>query len=231
MDNNSHRIAQFAIGGITAILIIAGLFVNNINLAWIIIGLLFADALYLSASRGWRWWKGNRNKIALRERFLLFLASLMFLFLITGTALFMMAFAYECKDGYGEFVNSEYLLRSLACSFQLFTGNIDSNVVDGISNHPYLKGLISLQAILSFCCTIAVLLSLAYARVSAYYRLHKDTKIDAEHNHLYVFFGMNDPSRLLAKSIKEREGGKAIVQRPGQYCRPVHSSPSDVYGR
>ena len=211
MDNNSHRIAQFAIGGITAILIIAGLFVNNINLAWIIIGLLFADALYLSANRGWRWWKGNRNKIALRERFLLFLASLMFLFLITGTALFMMAFAYECKDGYGEFVNSEYLLRSLACSFQLFTGNIDSNVVDGISNHPYLKGLISLQAILSFCCTIAVLLSLAYARVSAYYRLHKDTKIDAEHNHLYVFFGMNDPSRLLAKSIKEREGGKAIV--------------------
>lgn len=211
MDNNSHRIAQFAIGGITAILIIAGLFVNNINLAWIIIGLLFADALYLSASRGWRWWKGNRNKIALRERSLLFLASLMFLFLTTGTALFMMAFAYECKDGYGEFVNSEYLLRSLACSFQLFTGNIDSNVVDGISNHPYLKGLISLQAILSFCCTIAVLLSLAYARVSAYYRLHKDTKIDAEHNHLYVFFGMNDPSRLLAKSIKEREGGKAIV--------------------
>ena len=211
MDNNSHRIAQFAIGGITAILIIAGLFVNNINLAWIIIGLLFADALYLSASRGWRWWKGNRNKIALRERFLLFLASLMLLFLTTGTALFMMAFAYECKDGYGEFVNSEYLLRSLACSFQLFTGNIDSNVVDGISNHPYLKGLISLQAILSFCCTIAVLLSLAYARVSAYYRLHKDTKIDAEHNHLYVFFGMNDPSRLLAKSIKEREGGKAIV--------------------
>ena len=211
MDNNSHRIAQFAIGGITVILIIAGLFVNNINLAWIIIGLLFADALYLSASRGWRWWKGNQNKIALRERFLLFLASLMFLFLTTGTALFMMAFVYEYEEGNGAFINSEYLLRSLACSFQLFTGNIDSNVVDGIKDHAYLKGLISLQATLSFCCTIAVLLSLAYARVSAYYRLHKNTKIDAEHSHLYVFFGMNDPSRLLAKSIKEREGSKAIV--------------------
>lgn len=211
MDNNSHRIAQFAIGGITVILIIAGLFVNNIILAWIIIGLLFADALYLSASRGWRWWKGNQNKIALRERFLLFLASLMFLFLTTGTALFMMAFVYEYEEGNGAFINSEYLLRSLACSFQLFTGNIDSNVVDGIKDHAYLKGLISLQATLSFCCTIAVLLSLAYARVSAYYRLHKNTKIDAEHSHLYVFFGMNDPSRLLAKSIKEREGSKAIV--------------------
>lgn len=211
MGNNSNIFAQCAIGGIAIILIIAGLFVNNIYLAWLIIGLLLADALYLSASRGWRWWKGRHNKIALRERFLLFLTSLLFLFLITGTALFMMAFVYESEEGNGTFINSEYLLRSLACSFQLFTGNIDSNVVDSISDHPYLKGFISLQAILSFFCTIAVLLSLAYARVSAYYKLHKKTKIDADHNHLYVFFGMNDPSRLLAKSIKEREGSKAIV--------------------
>ena len=94
MDTN-NRIVQRFIGGVAILLIIAGLFVNNINLAWIIIGLLFVDALYLSASRGWRWWKGNHNKIALRERFLLFLASLMFLFLTTGTALFMMAFVYE----------------------------------------------------------------------------------------------------------------------------------------
>lgn len=211
MGNNSNRIAQCAIGGIAIILIIAGLFVNSIYLAWLIIGLLLANALYLSVSRGWRWWKGSHNRIALRERFLLFLTSLMFLFLITGTALFMMAFVYESEEGNGTFINSEYLLRSLACSFQLFTGNIDSNVVDNISDHSYLKGFISLQAILSFFCTIAVLLSLAYARVSAYYKLHKKTKIDADHNHLYVFFGMNDPSRLLAKSIKEREGGKAIV--------------------
>lgn len=211
MGNNSNRIAQCAIGGIAIILIIAGLFVNSIYLAWLIIGLLLANALYLSVSRGWRWWKGSHNRIALRERFLLFLTSLMFLFLITGTALFMMAFVYESEEGNGTFINSEYLLRSLACSFQLFTGNIDSNVVDNISDHSYLKGFISLQAILSFFCTIAVLLSLAYARVSAYYKLHKKTKIDTDHNHLYVFFGMNDPSRLLAKSIKEREGGKAIV--------------------
>lgn len=211
MGNNSNRIAQCAIGGIAIILIIAGLFVNSIYLAWLIIGLLLANALYLSVSRGWRWWKGSHNRIALRERFLLFLTSLMFLFLITGTALFMMAFVYESEEGNGTFINSEYLLRSLACSFQLFTGNIDSNVVDNISDHSYLKGFISLQAILSFFCTIAVLLSLAYARVSAYYKLHKKTKIDTDHNHLYVFFGMNAPSRLLAKSIKEREGGKAIV--------------------
>ena len=69
MGNKGNRIAQCAIGGIAIILIIAGLFVNNINLAWLIIGLLLVDALYLSVSRGWRWWKGNHNRIALRERF------------------------------------------------------------------------------------------------------------------------------------------------------------------
>lgn len=216
-NNNHNRPLQTFVVFVAFLLMAAILFVDNIVLAWVIVGLLGFDALYLTISHGWRWWKGNQSKIALREKFLTFLASLMFLFLMTGTAMFMLAFIYESqsKPSANEppfiFLNAEYLLRSLACSFQLFTGNIDSNVVDGIKDHQYLKGLISLQSFLSFCCTIAVLLSLAYARVSAYYRLHKDTKIDAEHNHLYVFFGMNDPSRLLAKSIKEREGGKAIV--------------------
>ena len=219
MDNSNHhnRTLHTCIGCVIAVLIVIGLFVDNIVLVWGVIGLLGADALYLTVSRGWQWWRGNLSKIALRERFLSFLASLMFLFLITGTALFMQAFIYEnqMKPSAGEapfiFLNAEYLLRSLACSFQLFTGNIDSNVVDGIRDHQYLKGLISLQAFLSFCCTIAVLLSLAYARVMAYYRLYRRTKIDSAHNHLYVFFGMNDPSRLLAKSIKEREGDKAVI--------------------
>lgn len=213
----SNRSPQTVFVSIVVLLIVASLFLDNIYLAWIIIGLLFIDAFYLSLSNGWRWWRGRQSKIALRERFLTFLASLMFLFLISGTALFMWAFIIESKmptSVHEEpfiFLNAEYLLRSLACSFQLFTGNIDSNVVDGIRNHQYLKGFISLQSFLSFCCTIAVLLSLAYARVMAYYRLHRRTKIDSAHNHLYVFFGMNESSRLLAKSIKEYEGSKAVI--------------------
>ena len=207
MEKKSSRFLHIVIGGIVAALIVAALFVDNINIVWGVIGLLGLDALYLTISHGWRWWKGTHSKIGLQERFLLFLASLMFLFLITGASLFMEALS--CKEG--EFINSEYLLRSLACSFQLFTGSIDGNIVDSISNHPYLKGLISLQAFLSFCCTIAVLLSLAYSRVSAYYKYHRKTKIDSNHNHLYLFFGMNDSSRLLAKSIKEHEGDKAVI--------------------
>ena len=219
MDSNNHhnRTLQACIGCAAIVLTGAVLFVDNIILAWTIVALLGLDALYLTVSHGWRWWEGHRGKIALRERFLLFLTSLMFLFLITGTALFMQAFIIESElpasadEAPYVFLNAEYLLRSLACSFQLFTGNIDSNVVDGISSHQYLKGLISVQSLLSFCCTIAVLLSLAYARVMAYYKLHRRTKIDASHNHLYVFFGMNNPSRLLAKSIREREGGRAVI--------------------
>jgi len=219
MDSNNHhnRTLQACIGCAAIVLTGAVLFVDNIILAWVIVALLGLDALYLTVSHGWRWWEGRRGKIALRERFLLFLTSLMFLFLMTGTALFMQAFIIESElpasadEAPYVFLNAEYLLRSLACSFQLFTGNIDSNVVDGISSHQYLKGLISVQSFLSFCCTIAVLLSLAYARVMAYYKLHRRTKIDASHNHLYVFFGMNNPSRLLAKSIREREGGRAVI--------------------
>jgi hypothetical protein len=142
----------------------------------------------------------------------------MFLFLITGTGMFIQAFVHisETKVADGvqpQFINAEYLLRSLVCSFQLFTGSIDSNVMDGIKNYPRLKGLISLQSFLSFCCAIAVLLSLAYARVLAYYKLHRKTKINNSHNHLYVFFGMNDPSRLLAESIRKHkeEGDKAVI--------------------
>ncbi len=216
-NNNHNRPLQTFVVFVAVLLMAAILFVDNIVLAWVIVGLLGFDALYLTISHGWRWWKGNQSKIALREKFLTFLASLMFLFLMTGTAMFMLAFIYESqsKTSANEppfiFLNAEYLLRSLACSFQLFTGNIDSNVVDGIKDHQYLKGLISLQSFLSFCCTIAVLLSLAYARVIAYYRLHRRTKIDSSHNHMYVFFGMNDPSRLLAKSIKTHEGDKAVI--------------------
>ncbi len=210
-SKHSTRYSQILVGIIVTVLLLAVLFIDNVNFVWGIIWILFADASYLTLRHGWLWWKGCQSRASLQERFLIFLASLMFLFLMSGTALFLKAFLREEEMGTKVFINAEYLLRSLECSFQLFTGNIEGNVVDGIGGHPYLKGCIALQAFLSFCCTVAVLLSLAYARVSAYYKLHRKTKIDSLRNHLYIFFGLNAPSRLLAKSIKEREGEKAVV--------------------
>lgn len=216
-SNHSRHNSRFILGIVAISLVLSILFVDNIFIIWAILGILGVDALFLSIRHGWRWWSRNRGDISLRERFIVFLVSLMFLFLITGTMLFMQAFYDESQANLGDgevpyiFLNAEYLLRSLACSFQLFTGNIDSNVVDGIRDQPILKGLISLQAFLSFCCTVAILLSLAYARVWAYYKLHRKTKLDSKHNHLYVFFGMNEPSRLLASSIKKEEGDRAVI--------------------
>jgi hypothetical protein len=200
---------------IAVILTIIGLLLIN---HWAFSGLIITIAIYyglrLVCKNGKIWWQKKESKVAKRERFLMMIISLMFLFLATGTALYLWAFCNEtplCDHGRYQFVNAEYLLRSLAASFQLFTANIDSNVLDTIHTHPYIKGMISVQAVLSFSCTVAVFISLAYARFNAYIKLHKQTKVDNGHNHLYVFFGMNEPSRLLAKCIREKEKEQAFI--------------------
>ena len=186
-SNRNHQYSKIILGIIVIAVVLSALFVDNIYIIWAILSIFGINALYLVIRHGWQWWNRGQGDIDIRERFIVFLVSLMFLFLVTGTMLFMQAFYDESLsiETPHLFLNAEYLLRSLACSFQLFTGNIDSNVVDGISDQPVLKGLISLQAFLSFCCTVAILLSLAYARVWAYYKLHRKTKIDSTQNHSF----------------------------------------------
>ena len=187
---------------------------SHIGFSWLIVIVATIYTLWQVWKQGRFWWEGRNNAVAKRERVLRVLASMMGLFLATGTALFLWAFYHEHTDDKVNpylFVNAEYLLRSIVCSLDLFMLDIDSNVLDGIKGHEYVKGLISIQAVLSFSCTVAVLISLAYARVIAYYRLHKKTVIDNDHNHLYVFFEMNEASHLLAKSIREKEGDRAVI--------------------
>lgn len=187
--------------------------IKEIELSWVIIIAAICCALWQVWRQCQNWWQGRQSMIARRERLLRILASLMALFLATGSALYLQAFGYVNVDHNGlfVFVNAEYLLRSIVCSLNLFMLDIESNVLDQIGDHEYLKGLISIQAVLSFSCTVALLLSLVYARVRAYRKLHWQTKIDDNHNHLYVFFGMNEPSRLLARSIRNREKEQALI--------------------
>ena len=201
------------------VFILVSLIFQRVELSWAVVTIAILYSLRLSFKYGKNWLSGRKSKVATKERFLFFLVSLMILFLATGTALYLWAFQLENEDSiirpdnseWFLFINAEYLLRSLVCSFQLFTASIDSNVLDGIKGHEYVKGLISLQAILSFACTVAILISLAYARVRAYIKLHKQTTIDESQNHLYVFFGMNEPSKLLAKSIQAKEKNRGII--------------------
>ena len=196
--------------------VIVGLLIcQKVELSWVIVAIAITYGLRLVWKNGKNWWRKRDSSIAQRQRFLYFLISLMFLFLSTGTALYLSAFIAEFNEPTPDksyyFVNAEYLLRSLVCSFQLFAANIDSNVLDSISNHYYLKGLISIQAGLSFSCTAAFLVGLAYSHVKEFIKLHKRTKVDNNHKNLYVFFGINEPSRLLAKSIRQKETDEAII--------------------
>lgn len=210
--NNTKKIMLIALSIIFAV---ACLVVSNIWLSWLIVIIAVFYGLSLACNYGRAWWRNRQSKVAQRERFLLLLVSLMALFLATGTAMYLLAFCAEApmRDDAGPylFVNAEFLLRSLAGSFQLFTASIDSNVLDTIHAHPYIKGMISVQAVLSFSCTVAVLLSLVYARLKAFLKLHRHTSVDNNHNHLYVFFGMNEPSHLLAKSIWKTETEQALI--------------------
>ena len=216
MNANKFTI-QSCFLAIFAVFVLISLVFQQVKLSWTIVTIAIIYGLWLSLKYGKNWLSGRTSKVAKKERFLLFLVSMMILFLATGTALYLWAFQLENEDSINNkegvflFTNAEYLLRSLVCSFQLFTASIDSNVLDGIKSHEYVKGLISLQAILSFTCTVAILISLAYARVRAYIKLHKQTTIDESQNHLYVFFGMNEPSKLLAKSIKAKEGNRGVI--------------------
>ena len=216
MNANKFTI-QTVFLAIFAVFVLISLVFQRVELSWTIVIIAIIYGLWLSLKYGKNWLSGRTSKVAKKERFLLFLVSIMLLFLATGTALYLWAFQLEYEDSLNNkegvflFTNAEYLLRSLVCSFQLFTASIDSNVLDGIKGHEYVKGLISLQAILSFTCTIAILISLAYARVRAYIKLHKQTTIDESQNHLYVFYGMNEPSKLLAKSIKAKEGNRGVI--------------------
>ena len=216
MNANKFTI-QTVFLAIFAVFVLISLVFQRVELSWTIVIIAIIYGLWLSLKYGKNWLSGRTSKVAKKERFLLFLVSIMLLFLATGTALYLWAFQLEYEDSINNkegvflFTNAEYLLRSLVCSFQLFTASIDSNVLDGIKGHEYVKGLISLQAILSFTCTIGILISLDYARVRAYIKLHKQTTIDESQNHLYVFYGMNEPSKLLAKSIKAKEGNRGVI--------------------
>ncbi len=146
------------------------------------------------------------------------LATLMGFFLVLGTLLYLHVFyivAHDakvtCNVGHPvDFANVEYLFRSLICSLDLFMLDVDSNLLDRLDSHAALKGWLSIQAVLSFACTVAMLVGVAYSRLRAYYRLSYRTKISDRRNHLYLFFGNNGPSELLIKDIVKNDA-KAVA--------------------
>ena len=98
-----------------------------------------------------------------------------------------------------------------------FLLDINSNITDAIKGEDcnflglgnfwtgLLQSLILIAAVLSFLCTFSLLLKLVIRQYLNYkHTLH--AKIDQDSNHLYIFWGLNDNSIKLAKSIRSKSG-------------------------
>lgn len=158
-------------------------------------------------------WIRTANYQHRRYQNLKLLGSMMFLLWSAGWALFLQAFLFFPPDYL--FVNSELLLRSAIASLKMFVLDIDSNILDTIPGHAHLRGAISFVSLLSFACTVGLLISLISARLWAYLKLSYRSHVNSEHSHLYLFWGMNQHMELLADSISkyDKKSIRIFVER------------------
>ena len=147
----------------------------------------------------WIWQADHKNRFSQHVKLL---GSVMFLLWSIGWLLFVQALLYfpDCH----RFVHAELLLRSAIASLDLFMLDIDSNVLDHLKDHPLLKGAISFVSVLSFSCTISLLLSLFSARLRTYFKLFF-TKVNRDCPHIYIFFGINEQTEILAKNVRDED--------------------------
>lgn len=150
--------------------------------------------------------KSSDPDVVQHRRNVRLLARVMFLVWSSGWVFYFVAIAIACKPHVG----AEVLLRSAIASFNLFLTNIDSTIIDSVKDYDVLKGLISCTGFSATLCTILLILSLALARLKAYLHV-KHILINGEHNHLYIFFGINDASKLLSQSIYNGDSQSVIV--------------------
>lgn len=174
---------------------------------WIFIGFLAVIAVRIAIYIFALYRRYRRNNTSFRREYILkILAWTMGCFFLTGTILYVICLPYmEAGHSFHDINNVELFLRSMICSLDMFMLDVDSNILDNLSSHAAMKGILMLQASLSFLSTVSLLITLIYSRIKAYYILHRKTHISDEKNHLYLFFGLDDNSRLLARNIAEHD--------------------------
>ena len=136
-----------------------------------------------------------------RQRRLLLLASIMFWVWSFGWCIFVIAISLDQKPHVG----AEILLRSAICSIRLFAFFIEGSVVGTLGSHEVIKGLISSACFAATICTFTLVMSLVLSRLVAYVHI-RHLLINERRNHVYLFFGMNEASKLLAKDICSEHG-------------------------
>lgn len=137
---------------------------------------------------------------------LLFLAKLSVFVWSCGWVVYFLAIGLTHQPHVG----AEVLLRSAICSLDLFMLDIDSNVIDAIQPNDVLKGMVACISFAAASCMTVALLSLVFSRLNAYLHV-KHIKITPEHNHLYIFFGLHEAARLLAKNILKNDAASVVI--------------------
>lgn len=152
------------------------------------------------------------DEVSKRHFALNIIGRFMLLFFITGTIISMFAFPLMVKasDNY-TFNNTGLILRSMICSLDMFMLDVDSNVLDRLDSYPLVKGFMLVQATLSFMCTVGMLVALVFSRLKAFLKLRYKTRVSPDKCHIYLFFGVNDNSLLLARGIGDKDSQAIVI--------------------
>lgn len=152
------------------------------------------------------------DEVSKRHFALNIIGRFMALFFITGTIISMLAFPLMVKaSGDYTFNNTELILRSMICSLDMFMLDVDSNVLDRLDSYPLVKGFMLVQATLSFMCTVSMLVALVFTRLVAFLKLRYKTRVSPDKCHIYLFFGVNDNSLLLAHEIGHKDSQAIVI--------------------
>lgn len=156
------------------------------------------------------WWKlrsgieGKPLAIVGRQQNLKLLAKVVLLVWGLGWMLYFI----PVTAVHGSHVGAEALYHPAACAIQMFAFHMESVVIDAdiVNNYDVLKGILSVVCFAASVCTVVAVIGLVASRLMAYLHL-MNFSVNKKYNHLYLFFGINDASTLLAKDILDDEHG------------------------
>ena len=136
-----------------------------------------------------------------RMKNLKFLASLMFVVWSVGFFLYMYAIGNNILlEKETKLTGMELCFRSVASSFDMFTFSIDSDIINNIIDRPNLIGAISFWTFFAGILTIWLVISMFGARLWSSIR-SLWTSLFQSDDELCIFFGINEPTKILANSI------------------------------
>ena len=141
-----------------------------------------------------------------RQRNLVLLAKVMVWIWGCGWVIYFVAIGVAKQPHVG----AEVLLRSAVASLDLFWMDIDSNILDTIQGHDVLKGMLVCASFAAVICLATLVMSLVLSRLMAYLHI-RHIAIDNDHNHLFVFFGLSEASKILAKDVYDKDAQSVIV--------------------